>query len=75
MPGASGLDLAHWLRDRVPQLPIVLTSGLEGVWCLAALEPVRYMTKPFGLQQIAQALDWSSTCLLHSAQEGREVAS
>jgi FixJ family two-component response regulator len=77
LPGASGLDLAHHLRDRCPQLPIVLTSGLKGVWSLVALEPVRYMTKPFGLHEISEALAWSVTCLTGPAAEtsGRAIAS
>lgn len=77
LPGASGLDLAHHLRDRLPHLPIVLTSGLEGVWSLVALEPVRYMTKPFGIHEIADSLNWSTTCLRGPAPagQGREIAS
>lgn len=77
LPGASGLDLAHHLRDRLPQLPIVLMSGLEGVWSLVALEPVRYMTKPFGIQEIAHSLDWSASCLLgpQVSRQSREIAS
>jgi FixJ family two-component response regulator len=62
LPGASGLDLAHRLRDRFPDLPIVLTSGLQGVWCLEALEPVCYMTKPFGVEEIEEALAWRTAC-------------
>jgi FixJ family two-component response regulator len=64
LPGASGLDLAHRLRDRFPDLPIILTSGLQGVWCLEALEPVCYMTKPFGLEEIEEALAWRTACAL-----------
>lgn len=77
LPGASGLDLAHHLRDKLPQLPIVLMSGLAGVWSLVALEPVRYMTKPFGLFEITEALAWSASCSLPDAalERQREVAS
>jgi FixJ family two-component response regulator len=63
LPGASGLDLAHRLRDRDPHLPLVMMSGLKGVWSLDALEPVCYMTKPFGLEELEQAIYWQSSCV------------
>lgn len=62
LPGASGLDFAHRLRDRFPHLPIIITSGLRGIWSLDALEPVCYMTKPFGLEELQQALCWKDLC-------------
>jgi FixJ family two-component response regulator len=58
LPGASGLDFSHQLRAKRPEMPIVLTSGLRGVWSLDALEPVCYMAKPYGLAELQQAVLW-----------------
>ncbi len=57
LPGASGAELAGRLRERWPDLPVVLTSGYaedEAVPSHAAGGPLRFLPKPVDLATLAR---------------------
>jgi len=56
LPGGSGLDVAHRLRERMPALAIVLASGADSAERRAAAAPALYLVKPFGREELAAAL-------------------
>lgn len=56
MPGTmDGFGLAHWLRARYPDLPVLLTSGYNGVRNLSADvgQHVKLIEKPYSQAQVA----------------------
>jgi signal transduction histidine kinase/CheY-like chemotaxis protein len=59
MPGGmNGLDLARELRDRRPNLPLVLTSGYaDAARREAAAAGIALLPKPYTLRDLAAALD------------------
>jgi len=59
MPGMNGVDCCRALRQRVPALPIVLTSGFSkdlDVQSLLENPHTRYLRKPYDQDELAQAL-------------------
>jgi PAS domain S-box-containing protein len=59
MPGGqSGLDLANWVREHRPGLPILLTSGFteELVQADAGSNPPPVLRKPYGSAALAAAI-------------------
>ena len=49
MPGSmSGIDLAHWIKEHRPTVPIVLTSGRQQ----ADVPGVPFLPKPYRLGQL-----------------------
>jgi signal transduction histidine kinase len=59
MPGGqSGLDLAAWVKNRTPSLPVLLTSGFtpELIRRDDSDEPPPVLRKPYGLTEMAQAI-------------------
>jgi signal transduction histidine kinase/CheY-like chemotaxis protein len=55
--GMDGIALAKEMRKRRPGLPILLTSGYASAFQVGADEQgVRILAKPFGLNDLAQAL-------------------
>ena len=57
MPGGmNGLDLAHKLAERRPDLPILLTTGFSEAASAAREEGVRLLTKPYGIEALAREL-------------------
>ncbi len=59
MPGGkSGLDLANWIRERRPGLPVLLTSGFteELIRTEAGAEPPPVLRKPYGASELATAV-------------------
>src|ERR1051325_7656380 len=56
MPGEmDGLDLAHWVRDSFPLLPVILMSGYVNENCLKHDE-FEFIQKPFGPETIRNAI-------------------
>lgn len=58
LPGASGLDLAQGLKDRWPNLKVVLMSGYSDAEMMGALALIRarYLQKPFDMETLAREL-------------------
>ncbi|MEP7294915.1 MAG: response regulator [Burkholderiales bacterium] len=58
LPGISGLDLARQLLKDHPQQQVVLCSGEDLGPAVDALGPtVRWLTKPFGVEELDAVLD------------------
>jgi len=58
MPGMSGLDLAHKLRDLCPGLPVLLASGYSSkqlIPCDQREFPI--LRKPYKLNSLADAIN------------------
>jgi CheY-like chemotaxis protein len=53
--GMSGFQLAHEIRRRLPDMPIVLTSGVAAPYEIAGDFPV--LRKPFRRDEILQAIE------------------
>jgi signal transduction histidine kinase/CheY-like chemotaxis protein len=57
MPGAmGGLDLAHRVSERWPELPIVLMTGYSAAAAAAGEEGFQLLLKPYTLEQLGHAL-------------------
>ncbi|MBB3226489.1 PAS domain S-box-containing protein [Luteibacter sp. Sphag1AF] len=57
MPGSmNGVELAREVRLRQPTLPVLLTSGYESVIGAEDLERFPLLRKPYGLEDLANAL-------------------
>lgn len=56
MPGMNGIDLAHEIRRRYTDLPIVLTSGYSHVLASNGPEDFELLHKPYSIEQISRAL-------------------
>jgi CheY-like chemotaxis protein len=54
MPGMTGVDLAHVIRDQQPDLPVLIVSGYAETAGVPADLP--RLTKPFRLSDLATAL-------------------
>jgi two-component system NtrC family sensor kinase len=65
MPGMSGLDLAHAIRDRGFDVPIVLTSGYSHVLSQDGSFGFDLLQKPYSIDELSR--------LLHKAARLREV--
>ena len=55
MPGISGVKLANWLRERAPELPVLLITGYASVEDIEAGGLPR-LAKPFRQQELAARL-------------------
>ncbi|MHB8844746.1 MAG: response regulator [Nitrospirota bacterium] len=59
MPGMDGLGLIRRIKERTPDLPVVMMTGygdLESYLCAAGLGVVRYVGKPIGMRQLQQTV-------------------
>jgi two-component system phosphate regulon response regulator OmpR len=58
LPGASGIDLAGWLRTTHPEVAILLTSGQRTPDVRASVEAVGlpFLPKPYTAEQLAASL-------------------
>jgi len=56
MPGMSGIELAHALRTRHPNLPVVLTSGYSHVLAEKGSDGFELLNKPYSIDQLSQVL-------------------
>ena len=56
MPGRSGLELARTIRERMPQLPVVLASGYSHVLASDTDHGFELLHKPYSADQLALVL-------------------
>lgn len=56
MPGISGVAMAKLLRERRPDLPVVLTSGYSEELADSGYEGFEFLAKPYSADQVARAL-------------------
>jgi CheY-like chemotaxis protein len=58
MPGLDGLGLARLLRERDPELPVLLVSGYaeSALGRDLAAERLRLLPKPYGLSELVSEL-------------------
>ena len=56
MPGMSGIELARVIRDRHPQLPVVLTSGYSHVLAEQGSDGFELLHKPYSMEQLSRTL-------------------
>lgn len=56
MPGMDGVELGRRVRERWPQLPVVLTSGYSEVLAAETDHGFPLLTKPYSAEALARAL-------------------
>lgn len=56
MPGASGVDLAHRIKDRWPSLRVVLTSGYSHILAEEGAHGFPLLRKPYTLEGLLRIL-------------------
>lgn len=59
MPGMDGLGLVRRIKERTPDLPVVMLTGygdLESYLCAAGLGVVRYVGKPVGMRELQKTV-------------------
>lgn len=56
MPGMTGVAMVKILRQRRPDLPVVLTSGYSEELAESGYEGVEFLAKPYSADQVARAL-------------------
>lgn len=56
MPGMTGLDLAHAIRDRGIDVPIVLTSGYSDVLAQDGSFGFELLQKPYSIEALSRML-------------------
>ena len=76
MPGLSGLELLGQVRQRFPQTPVIVISGIsdkEHAHGLIRLGAFEYLLKPFSLDEVEKsvkrALDYRRQLIEQSAEE------
>lgn len=60
MPGMTGLELAQQVRDKSPELPIILMSGITDSHIEAEAQKlgiVGFLSKPFSVHQLRELLE------------------
>ncbi|HET6431358.1 PAS domain S-box protein [Dyella sp.] len=68
LPDMSGVELARRLREAAPELPVLFATGEVHVRGVSPDERTRILTKPFGSDDVRDALD-----ALFSAQAARNA--
>lgn len=56
MPGMTGVAMARLLRQRRPELPLVLTSGYSEELADSGYEGFEFLPKPYSADQVSQVL-------------------
>jgi PAS domain S-box-containing protein len=56
MPGIGGIELAKMLRVRMPDLPVVLTSGYSDVLAREGTHGFELLQKPYSIEQVSRVL-------------------
>ncbi|WBO24382.1 ATP-binding protein [Sphingomonas abietis] len=56
MPGMSGIELAHIVRKRFPEIPILLASGYSEVLAADGLQSYAFIQKPYSLDKLTEIL-------------------
>ena len=57
MPGKSGVELARIVRERLPDLPVLLASGYSEEIIGGAAAEFEIIRKPYGAEQLAAGLE------------------
>lgn len=57
MPGMNGLELASEIKQRRPEVPIILTTGYSDRIASAGAQGHKVIPKPYRLETIAEALE------------------
>jgi CheY-like chemotaxis protein len=56
MPGMNGVELAAIIRERYPELPVVLTSGYSSVLAENAHQGFELIQKPYSVEALSRTL-------------------
>jgi PAS domain S-box-containing protein len=56
MPGMSGIELAHEIERRLPDLPVVLTSGYSHVLAQEGSHGFELLQKPYAAEEVSRVL-------------------
>jgi CheY-like chemotaxis protein len=56
MPGQSGIDLARAIRQRWPDLPVLLTTGYSDALAIQQEDSFPVLHKPYSLEALSAAL-------------------
>ena len=56
MPGMGGIGLAKLLRDRLPDLPVILASGYSHVLARDGTHGFELLSKPYSAAQVSRVL-------------------
>lgn len=56
MPGITGVALARELRQRRPDLPVILTSGYSEELARSGYEGFEFLAKPYSAEQVSRIL-------------------
>lgn len=59
MPGMDGLTLVRRIKEKRPDLPVVILTGhgdLESYLCATGLGVLRYIGKPVGMRELLQTV-------------------
>jgi YesN/AraC family two-component response regulator len=67
MPGMSGLDMACQIRDRWPDLKVVLTSGYSHILAKEGSHGFDLLQKPYSVEALLGILS-------KTAQRGKSIA-
>ncbi|MEA1086007.1 ATP-binding protein [Sphingomonas sp. CD22] len=55
MPGMNGIELAHVIRTRLPELPIILTSGYSEILSKQGAGEFELLHKPYSIDALSAA--------------------
>jgi signal transduction histidine kinase len=56
MPGMNGIEMARAIRERFPELPILLTSGYSNVLATEGTDGFDLLHKPYSVQMLSERL-------------------
>jgi PAS domain S-box-containing protein len=56
MPGMTGIELGHVIRERYPDMPLVLTSGYSNVLSEEGTHGFELLHKPYSIEQLSRVL-------------------
>jgi CheY-like chemotaxis protein len=56
MPGITGVAMAKLLRQRRPDLPVVLTSGYSEELADSGYEGFEFLPKPYSAEQVSRVM-------------------
>jgi len=56
MPGMNGIDLAKYVREEHPDIPVVLTSGYSNVLAQDGTHGFELLHKPYSVEQLSRVL-------------------
>jgi CheY-like chemotaxis protein len=56
MPGRSGIELAETVRQKYPDMPIILATGYSEELAEGAVPRFQLLSKPYGAESLSEAL-------------------